>query len=214
VAEWRSVPLYFPEAQTLADLGAIEFDLMTAERFCDLLIDAWQRIPQSAELLQPLSSAVLVRYARPFMSGKRLVKVREEVLHKLSEQQKQHHDEFIALRSKHIAHSVNVFEENTVMAILVPEERGPRGIASVNVQQHTWEALGIDEARRLKALCESVTNALAEIKEKEEKKFSPWRDLSPWTNFIGQRSGPGRGSRGATLARTGPAVDPLGRESG
>ena len=62
---------------------------------------------------EALSAAAVVRYARCFNSGKR-DRLKHDLFNAAPQHVKEAHEYFIAVRSKHVAHSVNVFEENDV----------------------------------------------------------------------------------------------------
>jgi hypothetical protein len=162
MATWRYVSLNLEEARLLADLAGVEQDLVVAESFCDLLFEERRespgrgKVPPNPELWEALTVAASVRYARAFASSVRTKICKtmvETVVKDLPAELASDHQRYIVFRNKYIAHSVNQFEENRVVAYLVPEERGPRGVASISVQHERLVSLGMGDAKRLKALC-------------------------------------------------------------
>ena len=169
MAVWRFVNLNIPEAQLLADLTGIENDLDAAAAICDLLLKELAEGQPSVRLIEALTASALVRFARSFKSGVRSG-IPESVFEGLSPEQLADHQLFIDLRDKYIAHSVNAFEENQVVAYLVPEERGPRSVSSISVQQNRIASLGTSDANRLKALSLELRQRVARILEAENQK--------------------------------------------
>ena len=102
------------EAARLASLGGVERDLRGALATCDLLLAQSPPKLTNLPLWEALSCAVVVRYSRCFVTG-----VRESLdpiaLTALRADFAELHDYLIMLRNKHIAHSVNAFEENDVV---------------------------------------------------------------------------------------------------
>lgn len=69
-----------------------------------------------------------------------------------------------------MAHSVNAFEGNQVVAYLVPEEKGPKGISSITVQTLRLSALGSDNIADLKTLCAALMKQVDALTEEEKIK--------------------------------------------
>ena len=169
MAVWRFVDLNIPEACLLADLASQANDLQATADICDLALVEFAKKPLVLGLLEALTSGAVVKYARCFASGVRTT-FPSSVLEELPENQNRDHDYFIALRSKYIAHSVNVFEETQIVAYLVPEESGPRGVASISVQDYRLVSLGADDFNRLKALSLELRRRINILIEEEKRK--------------------------------------------
>lgn len=105
------VDLQIPEAERLADLAGILWDLQRAREFAQLLAAEFAAPKPNWGLAEPLSIAAVVMYSRPFMGGVRL-RLGEDDLKGLTAEQRAAHEHLRAYRDKHVAHSVNVFEEN------------------------------------------------------------------------------------------------------
>src|SRR4051812_17977539 len=65
------VDLQIPEALELADLHGTQWDLQTAQQFALLLKEQFASPSGNSRLNDPLTTAILVRYSRPFVTGVR-----------------------------------------------------------------------------------------------------------------------------------------------
>jgi hypothetical protein len=189
MAVWRFVDFDRPETQRLADLTGIANDLEATEEICDLLRENLQKLPSSGRILEALSSAALVRYARAFVSGVR-TPTPKSVVEDLPEALRKDHGWFIELRHKYVAHSVNTFEENQVVVYLVPEERGPKGVSTVEVQQRRLLSLGLDDTERLKNLASEVRARVAALIVQERQKVLEFARALPADDFYKQLDPP------------------------
>jgi hypothetical protein len=169
MAVWRFVNLNVKEAQLLADLTGVLNDLQATVSICDLLMNELQKSQPEWRLLDALSAAALVRYARSFTKGVR-AKVPVAALSCLCPDLLKFHKWFIDLRDKYVAHSVNAFEENQVVAYLVPAERGPKGVASISVQQTRLASLGGSDIKKLKEICGGLQIYISKLVEEERSK--------------------------------------------
>lgn len=109
---------------------------------------------------------MLVRYARSFSSGIR-ARLPKQILQGLLPTLLDDHKWFKALRDKYVAHSVNAFEENMVVAYLAPEELGTREVQSISVQQHRLASLGLEDVHCLRLLCQELCRRVSELIEQE-----------------------------------------------
>lgn len=169
MANWRYVDLNIPEACLLADLSSQANDLQTTADMCDLALAEFSKESLVVGLLEALTIAAVVRYSRCFANGVR-AKIPSSVLEGLPVNRNTDHDFFVALRNKYIAHSVNVFEETRIVAYLVPEERGSRGVASIGVQHDRLASLGAEDLTRLKALSSELHHRISLLIEEEKRK--------------------------------------------
>lgn len=160
-------PLKIREGKCFADLVGVEYDFISARLLCEQLKNTFSTIscPERHVLLDALSTAAVVRYARPFGSGKR-EKLDKSIVpqHLLSE-----HEWFIDLRNKHVAHSVNAYEENSLVARIHIDDYGNESVTDVAVQQNRFLSLGICETDILIELCKSILKEVLRLKEKEQK---------------------------------------------
>lgn len=188
MAVWRFVNLNIKEAQLLADLSGIEKDLESTEILCDFLIRALREF-QDIHLLDALNTAILIKYTRSFKSGMRS-KLPEDLLKHLSSEFLEFHNYCIGLRDKYIAHSVNSEEENQVVAYLVPEETGHKGVSSISVQQKRLVSLGPDDVSKLKEICSELRNRIITLIEVERTKLLELSKKIPIEELYNQEDPP------------------------
>jgi hypothetical protein len=124
------VDLQIPEAAKLADLSGILWDLQRAREFAELLAQELSSPKPNWRLVEPLSIAAVVMYSRPFSEGVRL-RLGEDDLTTLTPEQRSAHDHIRAYRDKHVAHSVNAFEENIPRANYCVERVREEGITGI-----------------------------------------------------------------------------------
>jgi len=140
MAIWTFVDFNVPEARRLADLTGVEYDLRQSAEFCRELIKRREVSPYGdMEILQALCVAAITIYGRTLGTGVRTGISRDQI-ERLTPELQEEHQYFKDLRDKWIAHSVNAYEHNNVVARPVPEERGERKIYDVSVQ-HTRVAI-------------------------------------------------------------------------
>lgn len=171
MAVWRSVNLDIKEAELLADLAGIHDDLETIIAICDILLKGItiEDKPIDFTLPEALMSAALVKYARIFgKGGVRAKNIPKEMKTALSPELIKKHEWFIELRNKHVVRSINAYEDNRVVALLVPEERGPKAIAEISVERRRLASLGSDKITDLKTLCQKLLKYIDELYEKEK----------------------------------------------
>ena len=125
------VDLHIAEAARLADLSGILWDLRQAREFAKLLADEFGGATPNWRLVEPLSIAATVMYSRPFLGGVRH-RLGEDDLKTLAPEQRRAHDHLRAYRDKHVAHSVNAFEENIPRANYCIERVTEEGITGIS----------------------------------------------------------------------------------
>jgi len=189
MAVWRFVNFCVKEAQLLADLTGVEVDLSATEDTCNLLLTKTSEEQADWTLVEALCSAALIRYGRAFASGIR-AGVPNEVITSLSDELQEMHQYFKNLRDRWIAHSLNAFEENMVHAYLVPEERGPKSIASISVQHQRVITLSAMDITRLKSLAAEVRKHIATCIEQEKRKVLEYAQSLPVDDFYVQKDPP------------------------
>ncbi len=173
MATWRLVNLDIKEAEVLADMVGIQDDLEAVQAICNLLLKGIKLTEDSSEfvLAEALLSAALVRYARIFSKGGvRAKEVPIALKASLTPSLLKKHEWFIECRNKHIVRSINAFEDNQVMARLIPEERGPKAISDISVQRQRLLSLGTDKITDLRKLCNDLMTVLETLVAKEKIK--------------------------------------------
>ena len=137
------VEFEMPEAQVFADLTGIRYDLESARSFARKLQSAMEGENPDYEIVDALTTALLVRYSRPFSGGVRKW-LTEDALDALSEDQRNKHERLRDFRDKHIAHSVNDFEENQPIARYVEGREHSEGVYSIEC--HHGRVVGLSSS--------------------------------------------------------------------
>jgi hypothetical protein len=153
------VEIDLPEARDLADLTGIQIDLLSARDFARMLQKEFESKRPNWDLVDPLSTAILVRYSRAFVTGVRM-RLEEDALQTLSGPQREEHRRLRAFRDKHISHSVNAFEDNQPIARYWMERVTEEGVTSVECN-HT-RILGLSSAD-VESVIELTTALLSHV---------------------------------------------------
>jgi hypothetical protein len=139
-------------AQLLADCTSIDNDLAFCMRCCERLSQFVQSGHQDMVLQRSLWTSALVAYARCFASGVRYGLTPEIFSKHEGKLLVEAHKYFIEVRNKHVAHSVNPFEQIKVGVALSPtssDKRQIEGIQTlVGIQLHG----GLEEIEQLRML--------------------------------------------------------------
>lgn len=178
MAVWRFVDFFVPQAQRLADLTGVQYDLQMVEHQCEMILPMMESESlENMRLREALCISAITSYGRTFVSGVRSGVTREQ-LDRLEAGLQDKHVYFKDLRDKWIAHSVNAFEDNRVCAYLVPEERGERAVASISVQQHRVLTLSGLDIVALQDLASSLRKIVeADIAVENQKVLAYARSL-------------------------------------
>ncbi|GAB4514308.1 MAG: hypothetical protein Tsb0026_19580 [Sulfuricaulis sp.] len=156
-----------PEAVRLASLGGIEQDLRGVITYCNLLVERSEITKLNFVEWEALSSAAVIRYARCFSSG-----VRDYLPHDLLDsadpELQQAHKFFMDLRSKHIAHSVNPFEENDVTIQIAAHFQSSEEICHINTAHGRRAGLSFGAPDLLKRLAEWLLHRVKEEMKVEQ----------------------------------------------
>lgn len=115
----------------LADLNGISWDFKSARDFAEALAEELAAEKPNWSLTEPFSIAIAVMYSRPFHQGVRH-HLGETDLAILTPAQRAAHDYLWHYRNKHVAHSVNAFEENLPRANYCLERVNQEGITSIS----------------------------------------------------------------------------------
>jgi len=160
-----------PEAQQLADLYGIRSDLQGAQRYCEYAIKlSEQGVPsilKTYELVGAVVAAAIVRYMRPFGSGRRYSLDPKDVFRGLDDMHREFHDFIKKLRDLHIAHPVNEYEQSYVTAAAREDNGVKDPISGVAAGQKETIFAGVT-AGDLRQLIE-VVNAVVEGRIKDEE---------------------------------------------
>jgi hypothetical protein len=170
-AELRNCPIAkvdFEEAKTLADLAALTQDLGAVMLTCTRLMDLIEEKSKDQILVEALWTSALVRYSRCFANGKRFG-LEESLFSGLNGDPIAVHRYFMAMRNKHIAHSVNPFEQMEVGLVLEPQDRGERkviGVSTLAIRHITSDREGVRQLGMLaKVLLAKVTGMAKQLEQ-------------------------------------------------
>ena len=163
----------YEEAKKLADLGAIVQDLRFTMETCSRLKKLLKENSQDSLLIESMWTAALIRYARCFASGKRFG-LSGSIFDGLMGEPHEVHKMYIDLRDKHIAHSVNPFEQMEVGLVLSPQsshERKVIGVATTSMRHICSDVEGVHQLGLLsKVLLEKVIQIAKEYEKKTLEK--------------------------------------------
>lgn len=163
------VRINVPEAQRLADLRAIMQDFETIMQCCSRLE---KRLEDKSDyiLIESLWIAAVIKYARCFATGKRFGLSQDIYLHLQGEPVKAHQF-YIDLRNKHIAHSVNAYEQMSVNFVLSPVDDQEKKIIGIACLRGNHITSGKDGVYQLGSLSKIAHDSLQPIAEKIEQKL-------------------------------------------
>lgn len=156
------------EAGRLASLRGIEHDLRDVVAICDLLAT---REPKGLNFVEwdALSSAAVIRYARCFVEGKRQW-LNEAFLATAPSELQELHRFFLRLRHRHVAHSVNPFEENDVTLSIGDHFVSSNEITSLGSQHGRVMGLSLGMPAKLKRLAQWLLLRLVDETKQEEQR--------------------------------------------
>ena len=148
MATYTWADLHIPQATMLADLSGISLDLQCARELAELLLVERAAEKPNWKLVEPFSIAITVMYSRPFQKG-----VRHRLgitdLAILTADQRATHDYLWAYRNKHVAHSVNAFEENVSRANYCLERVKEEGITSISYGGARITGLSVNDLKNV-----------------------------------------------------------------
>lgn len=162
------VKVEYEEAKKLADLGAIVQDLKSTLETCSRLKKLLKEDPQDGLLIENMWTAALIRYARCFATGKRYG-LTTSILDGLQGEPHVVHKKYIDLRDKHIAHSVNPFEQMGVGLVLSPQNSRERKIIGVVTLSMKLICEDIEGVHQLGMLVKVLLDKVCEVAKQYEK---------------------------------------------
>jgi hypothetical protein len=170
------------KAKKLADYAAILLDLKFCIACSDRTIEVLQAKSEDVVLLRAMWTAALVSYARCFATGVRYG-LTPSIFDQFEGEPQAAHEYYLQLRNKHIAHSVNPFEQVVVGAVLSPrdaQERSVEGVATLLGSNISDSAESVAQLRTLARAVGKHVNTLREELQAEvleETKAVPIDDL-------------------------------------
>lgn len=170
MATFTKVYIDPPEAADLADYTGIEFDLSSARDFARTMLTEQTKNQPDWSLSDPLMIAIMVRYARPFVTGARK-RLTDNALELLTSEQRAKHDNLRAIRDKHVAHSVNAFEENQPTARYFKERVQDEGIIAIGCEHHRIVGLSTQDLNDIVELTTVMLQYVEQRLEEEKKRL-------------------------------------------
>ena len=163
---YKNIAISLPGSRELAELGGIIEDLKWVEDACTKLVDLWKDPQRDALLLEGMSAAALVRDFRCFSSGVR-PRLPSEIVEKAPDAWRKAHQYYKDVRDKHVAHSVNLLEENAITATVPESDPSSFEVEVLGFYHQRISPLGLSDAENLRSLAEGVRLGLEEKKETE-----------------------------------------------
>lgn len=193
----------FDEAKMLADFGAIAQDLGSIMEICSRLKKMLKEGVQDNLLVESFWTTALIKYARCFKSGKRFG-LNESLLNGLKGEPHKVHKIYLDMRDKHIAHSVNPFEQMQVGLVLSPEDSNEKkviGVATLSIRHMVSDVEGVHQLGLLsKVLLEKVCEIAKQYENKtlEKGKTMPIDELYKYPRIRITAPGPEESDRPRT----------------
>lgn len=131
----RAVQITIPEAETLADLFGIEYDLDESAQLCGKALELCQESPIDYRLVEAVVTAALVRYFRCLGTSVRLG-IQADDLVGLNHEEMKSHRYLKDLRDKYVVHSVNPFEHSYVTVTATDRDGEILPITSISSGNH------------------------------------------------------------------------------
>ena len=159
----------FPDAQKLADLATIIQDLRAIMQTCSRLKGLLDENSKDSILIESLWVSALIKYARCFASGKRFG-LSKDIYQKLQGEPIKAHQFYIDLRNKHIAHSVNPFEQMEVGLVLSSTNESDKkiiGVSTLAMRHIVSDKEGVNQLGLLSKIAQDKMCSLA--KDTQEK---------------------------------------------
>jgi hypothetical protein len=159
------------KARRLADLTGIYMDLSFTIDACKVIMEFPEHEQDTTRGLlfrEALWTSALISYARCFAPGKRYG-LSEATLATLGEDYLEVHKVFLGLRNKHIAHSVNPFEQVEVGLVLSEEGAKDRMVEAIVVYGIKLAYLNRPAAIDLHNLAATLRNEIGRLANEAEE---------------------------------------------
>lgn len=157
-----------PEAQWFRDLAGIKDDIEQMKGYLGLLSEQVAENHRDFWLWEGITSAIAVAYGRCFNQGVR-ARVPQRAFEAAPTEILEAHQFMIELRNKHVAHSVNAYESNSLVVRLA-YFRQPLHIAEVTVETMRFAPVSDGELRLITRLVEWVQVFVDAEYERERKR--------------------------------------------
>ncbi|MCX5707943.1 MAG: hypothetical protein NTY14_03055 [Candidatus Omnitrophica bacterium] len=180
MAEYVPFPVVFNEANRYADLEGIKADLNWIVEAAGEFVKT--RINDSI-IREAFTFAAVVKYGRVFNSGVRRA-ITKDLINNLESNFQKDHEEFMALRDRYVAHSVNNFEENyTQVYIKDPMSQNPE-FNQISVMHNRVVSISVDDMNRLAVLAKELMDKIGSLMKAEKPKVEEIARRIPVTELI------------------------------
>lgn len=177
-----------PEAEKLCQLYSVDWDLASVIELCDSFGSQVKAAPHgivSSELHDVYTVTILVRFVRAVSTGLRnLARFTTEDRGTLSPEMDRAWTYFDHLRDKHIAHSVNAFEEITIGFPYIVGEEDKAVITTLSTGGRRMVGLSDHQLHEMKQLCLALRAIVATKIAVENTRLLPILQSMPasqWT---------------------------------
>jgi len=168
----------------LADLAGIKGDLQLCVKACDELLSSAASEPSKVPniMQEALAEYAIFRYCRTISSDVRSG-VSIEQIQRLSPDLQKHHTYIKALRDKHLAHSVNYREENSVHATISLDSTAT--LLRLGTKHSRTPTTSYKDMQNLKELAESLREIVAgEYQIEFDKTWTLLESMSPQERLL------------------------------
>jgi hypothetical protein len=204
MATYTFSEFHLDEAELLIDLEGARHDLYAARDYVRRIIDSYNNLRGEDFLnIEALCVTAIIKYGRAFVGGVRKID-KKSITSGLPPEIEEAHNNFLAWRNLHIAHSVNDYEMGRIQARYCEERIETEGIVSVSVAQSSVVTPSqlefVSLLKTIEYFIEIFSNL---IKKEQERVLKIIRDM-PIDKVLAMDEPamcPGRDSRGITVSR-------------
>lgn len=155
------------EGRLLIDLEGTRADLEMACEFANRLLAMLSSRAEGSHIdVEALAIATIIRYGRAFKGGVRSID-KGALLEDLPDEVQAAHENILAWRDKHVAHSVNDFEDAAIQARYCLERVREEGITQITVAQSRVICPGVSELQEILGAATFFIERLTKLIEAE-----------------------------------------------
>lgn len=190
-----------PEVQELADLYGVCVDLSLARNMANSVKAGLDKDGLRWPHWAAYSLAIAMMYCRPFVQGV-IKRLGQHDIEFLTQGDRGAHDRLLHYRNKHVAHSVNEFEDNRPRAYYCAERVSTEGITSIGYEQTRVATLtrgDLDNVIKLTTLIENQVKS--KMSELEKHVLAIVRE-SPLGELLSAGSGPSKVDTNARIDKS------------
>lgn len=204
MATYTFSEFHLDEAELLIDLEGARHDLNSAREYVRRIIESYNNVQgEDFKNIEALCITAIIKYGRAFVGGVRKID-KQSLTSGLPPEIEAAHNNFLAWRNLHIAHSVNDYEMGRIQARYCAERVESEGITNISVAQSSVISPSKHEFESLLNTIDYFSEMLSNlIKEEQEKVLKIIRDM-PLDKVLAMDEPamcPGRDSRGIKVSR-------------